>query len=55
MELCSSVPEQDGTYVISSPLDCLALREDQGMAAMPLARRRVEAMENFILENWDGL
>lgn len=42
-----------GTYVISSPLDCLALREDQGMAAMPLARSRVEAMENFILEDWD--
>lgn len=36
--------------MISSLLDCLALREDQGMAAMPLARRRVEAIENFILK-----
>lgn len=50
MYLCNG---QHGTDVISSPLDCLALREDQGIAAMPLARRRVEAMENFILIDLD--
>jgi hypothetical protein len=38
------------TYAISSPLDWVVFTVDQGMAAIPWARRKVERIENCILK-----
>lgn len=38
------------TYVISPLLDWVVFTLDQGMAAMPWAKRMAETVENFILK-----